>query len=202
MAMSARSTRLFLGLLPPATIREEVAVRAREVLHGAVSHVYAADDVHLTLVFLGEVEGESCSRVEAGLAGAFDGAAPVRLRIGGGGAFGGAGAFSVVGHERALWAGFDLDDLSRAGLGDLVARSRRLTAAAGIELAPHDLERPFVPHLTLARPRARERVPEACAALRFDLDWTADAVHLFASVGAAAGTGRYPVRASVRLSRS
>lgn len=191
--------RLFLGILPPADVRELVAARARAALEGTVAGVYAADDVHLTLVFLGDVGADAARAVERGLAAAYGAARPVALGLGG------AGAFGDAGRERALWAGFQLDDRQRAALEDLVARGRRLAAGCGVALPAADLERPFTPHLTVARPRARERVPDGFAALRFDAGWTADEVVLFESAGRASGergSARYPARARVRLAGS
>ncbi len=191
--MATSSTRIFLGIAPPLELQERVAAGARAVLSGTQLRVYHEQDIHLTLVFFGEVASEAASLVEHGLADAFRGARPVDLRVGG------TGSFESGGRERALWAGFDLQDESRERLLDIVDRGRRLAAGAGIEVPAADRERPFVPHLTLVRPRSGERAPESFASLRFDLDWTADAVSLFASVGGGAGTARYPVRASVRL---
>lgn len=185
--------RLFLAIVPPAEVRAEIAHRAARALDGCVDRVYVADDLHLTLVFLGDVERACAGRVVAGLEAAFTDASPIALRAAG------TGSFGVAGHERALWAGFDLDASSRARLEDLVARGRALAARSGIELAAHELARAYVPHLTLARPRARDRAPTEFAALRFDVGWTADEVALCESAGAGARDGRYPVRASVRL---
>jgi 2'-5' RNA ligase len=183
--------RLFLGLLPPPALAREVHDLARPALSDVP--VYAAGDLHLTLVFLGEVDPARAASLRAGLEDAFADASGVRLRVGG------SDAFEVPGHERALWAGFDLDAEQHAWLADLVARGRALAAASGVVLPAADLERPYVPHLTLARPHSRWRATPAFGALRFDLDWEADAVHLFESVGRDAATPRYPVRASCPL---
>jgi len=185
--------RLFLGLLPPAHLSDAVADGARKALGRDITRVYAAGDLHLTLVFLGDVPLEAAARVESGLQGAFEDAAPVALRVAG------TGSFPTPGHARTLWAGFDLAERERLGLLDLVARGRRLATEAGIELAARDLGAPYVPHLTLARPRPGERVPPEFAGLRFDLDWRADEVCLFESAGAGSPGGRYPVRASCAL---
>ncbi len=191
--MSAHTSRWFLGIAPPRDVAERIASIARAALAGTSLRTYTSEDLHLTLVFLGEVERERIESVERGLDDAFCAARPLALHVGG------TGVFESGGRERALWAGFDQSEGARAQLQDLVDRSRRLAADAGIELSASDLERPFVPHLTLARPRAREQAPPDFEHLRFDIDWRASAVHLFESVGRGVESGRYPVRASAEL---
>ncbi len=185
--------RLFLGLLPPPPVAASIAERTHAVLTGAIGKLYSADDLHLTLVFLGEVMPEREVELDVKFSRAFADAESFPLAIGGTGAFGSAGA------EWALWAGIQPDPASRARLQDLVARSRRLAKDCGIVLPVADLARPFAPHLTLARPRPRERTPTEFRTLRFDLGWTANAVHLFESLGGAGPGPHYPVRASQLL---
>lgn len=191
--MTTARTRLFLGILPPEDVRTAIADRARSVLGASGMRVYAAADLHLTLVFLGHVDPECARRVAAGMAEAFADAAPLALRVGG------TGSFPVGRRERALWAGFEPGDRERARLEDLVARGRRLAARSGVALDPADLARPFTPHLTLARPRGGESVPAGFASLRFDVAWVSAEVCLFESVGAGVPGGRYPVRARAAL---
>ncbi|MCY2961070.1 MAG: RNA 2',3'-cyclic phosphodiesterase [Planctomycetota bacterium] len=191
--MTPTGPRLFLGLLPAPEVRDEIAERARSLLGPSLARVYAAEDLHLTLVFLGRIPCENVRRIEVGMQAAFEGAAPIRLRVGG------TGSFPTAGHERALWAGLDLAPPGRMRLEDLVDRGRRLATAAGIQIGARDLAQSFVPHLTLAGPRAGESVPPAFEGLRFDLDWVAEEVLLFESLGATAPDGRYPVRARVHL---
>lgn len=191
--MSRQTSRWFLGIAPPRDVAERIAASARAALDGTLLRVYAAEDLHLTLVFLGEVEREFVKRVEVGFAAAYRDARPIALHVGG------TGVFESDGRARALWADFDHDEGSRSGLLDLVDRGRRLAADSGLELPASDLERPFVPHLTLARPRAREHAPPAFEHLRFDVGWTAREVHLFESVGRDSESGRYPTRGNAEL---
>jgi RNA 2',3'-cyclic 3'-phosphodiesterase len=97
---------------------------------------------HLTLAFLGDVEGEQRAEVDAAAAGAVAGRSPFRLWLSGDvGTFGRA----------VLWAGLDpspeLEGLAVA----LDAELRR----RGFDLE----ERAFVPHLTLARVARGRRLP-------------------------------------------
>lgn len=187
------SRRLFIGLLPPGEVREAVVAAARPLLSQVGGSVYAAGELHLTLCFLGQVDEARlpCLRIE--LATALASAAAVRLRVGG------TGVFPTPGKERTLWAGLDLQPEQRTGLLELVRRSRSAASAAGISWSGHDASsseaafQSFVPHLTLARPRSPGRLPPEFARLRFDREWTADAVVLFESRGAGGSSGRYPV---------
>jgi 2'-5' RNA ligase len=105
--------------------------------------------IHLTLVFLGDVEEERLPAVKSAMAVAVERWAGGRERrggvphvaIGGGGRFG-RGAFTT------LWAGVrgDVPDL-----GDLVKDLRRDLHAAKVPFDP----KAFRPHFTLARPGDR-----------------------------------------------
>lgn len=184
------SRRLFIGLLPPAEVRAAIVETARPVLGALRGTVYAAEDLHLTLCFLGQVAEARLPCLRSELAGALASASAVHLRVGG------TGAFPTPGKERTVWAGLDLRPDERAGLLELVRRSREASSAAGIDWNEGQSEPPlegFVPHLTLARPRSPGRVPPEFAGLRFDREWTADAVLLFESAGAGGSGGRYPV---------
>ena len=96
-----------------------------------------AEHLHMTLVFLGEVEE---SRVNAVIA-AYAEAAPVEpFDL----AFSGIGAFPLRGAPRALWIGVVEGERHLQALQQLLAdRAQRLR----IPLEP----RPFSPHLTLGR---------------------------------------------------
>lgn len=168
----------------------------RPVLAGLRGTLYTAEDLHLTLCFLGQVEENRLPCLRSELAGALASASAVHLRVGG------TGVFPTAGKERTLWAGLDLEPDQRARLLDLVRRSREAASAAGVDwnqgLAEPPLES-FVPHLTLARPRAPGHVPLEFAGLRFGRAWTAEAVLLFESAGARDSRGRYPVLARWQL---
>ena len=100
-----------------------------------------ADHLHLTLVFIGEVDersaGDLVNVMRQGIP------APAFELV-----FAGFGAFPPRGAPRVLWLG-TLDGAQQAI--DLHATVARRLAAAGVTAEP----RPFRPHLTLARWRAR-----------------------------------------------
>lgn len=98
----------------------------------------ATDGLHVTLHFLGGVEPARLEAVAAGCARAATVVAAADLTIGG------LGAFPSPRRARVLWAGID----DPAGLCAATARGLRTELGADSE------DRPFVPHLTLARFRA------------------------------------------------
>lgn len=136
----------------------------------------AASGIHLTLKFLGEISTD----LAGGLHAVLDEAAsrvrpfPVRVR--------GVGCFPSSRQPRVLWVG--LEDHG----GDLRTLQQAVeTGSARLGLPKED--RPFSPHLTLARVR-RDAGPEAAACVRFVLESEAgldlgempiEAIHLFRS---------------------
>jgi 2'-5' RNA ligase len=138
--------RLFIAVpLPP-----ELTERAAALLPAALPAVkrVAPDLMHVTLAFLGWTPDErladaiEAARAAAGTQGPFDLA------------FAGAGRFPERGRPRVAWLGIG------AGGPELA----RLAAATAEELRRHELrfdDRPFAPHLTLARLRPDATGPEA-----------------------------------------
>ena len=142
--------RVFCAVELPPQVRARAADHAAQI-RGLSTQVRAswprADNLHLTLKFLGEIAKE---RVEA-LSNAAESAAqsvqPFNLTIEG------AGAFPPRGFPRVLWLG--INDNS-GGLVRLQSNLEEECAAAGFARE----ERPFHPHLTLARIRAPQGARE------------------------------------------
>ncbi|MEV4479647.1 RNA 2',3'-cyclic phosphodiesterase [Micromonospora coxensis] len=144
--------RLFVAVYPPPAAVADLTARIAGLRIGAAQaagvNVRLADpaQLHVTLAFLGEVETDRLIDVESALGLAVQTARTTwqstpRLRLGGGGRFG-RGRFTVLwvdllGEVEALHV---LGRLIRSGL-----RRNRL---------PHD-DKPFRPHLTVARPGDR-----------------------------------------------
>ena len=96
------------------------------------------DNMHLTLKFLGEIPIESCKEMEAAIAMAADGVAPINLAVKG------VGVFSNIKHARVIWAGMAGDT------GGLVNFQQHLDAhLSKIGIGPE--KRPYRAHLTLGR---------------------------------------------------
>ncbi len=144
--------RLFVAVYPPRPAIDDLTAQVTGLRVGAAfaagTNVRLADptNAHLTLAFLGEVEDDRLVEVEStlGLAAQTfrdgrDGS--VRLRLGGGGSFG-RGRFTV------LWV-----DL-RGDVEGLATLARLIRIGLRRARLPHD-EKPFRPHLTIARPGDR-----------------------------------------------
>jgi len=151
--------RLFVAVYPPVEAVTHLGTRIAGLRVGAAAAagipVRLADpaDLHLTLAFLGEVDAARLVEVFSALGLAAerfrDGRdASPRLRLGGGGLFG-------DGRRTVLWT----DVRGDAEVLRILARlTRDRLRRAGL---PYD-EKPFRPHLTIARPGDR--------ATRADLD--------------------------------
>jgi 2'-5' RNA ligase len=127
------------------------------------------DQRHITLQFLGPVP-DPVALAES-VAESFRRAAPFSLVLGGAGAFPSARKGSV------LWIGVDRGS---EALADVAARVMHATEPLGFE--PDD--RPYRPHLTLARARRPQDLRELVAALdacEVSPHWTVDDVVLFDS---------------------
>jgi 2'-5' RNA ligase len=134
--------RLFVAIDLPEETRREIAAKqkliaAPLVRSGGSLKLVAPEQIHLTLLFLGEVQE---ARVPAAIdvmntavdLPAFDMA------------FGGAGVFPLRGAPRVLWMGVSAGAAPLTGLQHAIAeRIRRLGIAFD--------DRPFHPHLTLGR---------------------------------------------------
>lgn len=93
--------------------------------------------MHVTLRFLGEVEGPGVERVIDGFGAVAAATAPFSMGVRG------VGQFPPNGPPRVLWAGIDADP----GLAQLQRRVDQVCRRAGIERERHR----FAPHVTLAR---------------------------------------------------
>ena len=124
--------RLFVALRVPDPLRTAVeelqsGLRTARWLDG--------DGLHLTLAFIGEVEGSAQLRIEAALAGVTARALRMELH--------GLGCFPPRGAPRVLWTGAS----PKAELGALAQAVRRALGRAG--WSPE--RRRFMPHVTIAR---------------------------------------------------
>ena len=180
--------RLFVAWVPPAAVLDEIAAEINRLRSAAPELRWAKrDQWHLTLAFLGEVEERRIPGLAERLGRAAHRHDAFDLSFSGGGRF----------SHSILWAGVRGDrDRLRALAGSVAAAARR----AGVDL----VDRPYRPHLTLARSRARGDVdlrPLVASAAAFaGTTWTADAIHLIQSRLGANPTyttlGSWPLRAA------
>jgi len=161
--------RLFVALVPPAVVLDEIAAEINRLRQAAPDLRWSKrDQWHVTLAFLGEVEERRTPGLAERLGRAAHRHEAFELSFSGGGRF----------THSILWAGVGGDrDRLRALAGSAAAAARH----AGVDLA----DRPYRPHLTLARSRARGHVdlrPLVASVADFaGTTWTADAIHLIQS---------------------
>ena len=179
--------RLFVAVPIPAAVATRIGAVVGDVRDGLgpdgtrVRWVQM-EGLHVTIRFLGPTAPERVDGVAAAVvaaAGVIDG--PFEVRIGG------AGSFPDPARPRALWLGI------RAGAEVLGRLSAALTAELSADGWALD-ERPFRPHLTIARTDGVQVGAEAgrrlvAAAAELDLAFDADRVVLYRS-----HLGRGPAR--------
>jgi 2'-5' RNA ligase len=133
--------RAFVAIhLPPEVLRALAAVqdRLRAMPGGEAGRWVPAENMHLTIKFVGDVLPERLTALHLALQRACAGQSPFALPVGG------LGCFPNAQRPRVVWAGVQ-DAPGR--LDGLVAALEREAAAAGF---PRE-QRAFAPHLTLAR---------------------------------------------------
>ena len=151
--------------------------------------VYAASDLHLTLAFLGEVEEVLVRTIVRSAGDEFRGLTAPELRVGGT-----AGSFPDGERPRALWEGVEETFESMGRLAALRNRALQVAYSHGLRPRRADRERPFRPHVTVARPGREAAVPEDFFEDRDAGRWLPVDVTLFESLGAvSAGGDRYRV---------
>jgi RNA 2',3'-cyclic 3'-phosphodiesterase len=124
--------RLFVAIDLPAPIRSMLNVIGQGI---PGSRPVSEDQIHLTLRFIGEVEGGMAKDIHEALADVH--AVPFSLRVQG------VGFFPPRGMPRVLWAGLpQLNEL-------IVLRNRIERQLVSCGLPPE--QRKFAPHITIAR---------------------------------------------------
>jgi 2'-5' RNA ligase len=153
--------RLFIALNPSAEERARLAAASSDLREaGFPVRWLPADNVHLTLKFLGEVPEEGARAVSAAVDGGIGGIDPFDMQVGGFGAFPSARRPSVV------WAGIAPSE----ALSELQGKVEKALEALGF---PRE-DRPFKPHLTIGRSQKRARpsefrgLEEALAGIRYE----------------------------------
>jgi 2'-5' RNA ligase len=129
--------RLFVALEIPSTVRENLADLLKSLRTVSPQTRWVRPkNLHVTLKFIGEVPETKLAAIRSALAGArSDQIVTLDFR--------GLGFFPNEKHPRVFWAGIE----ASPNLKDLAADIDRATEKLGI---PRE-QRPFSPHLTLAR---------------------------------------------------
>lgn len=182
--------RLFIAVPLPTEIQDRAAACLPPGLPGL--RVVQPALLHLTLAFLGETPFARLPEVGAAAAEAARGQAAFPVT------FDHAGRFPATGAPATLWLGVGEGAAALGGLAEVLRAALR---GRGLALD----ERPFRPHLTLARlrrgtsPADRERILAALAALRIPpLGTVVERVTVVESVLSPRGP-RYTERAAAPL---
>jgi len=167
--------RLFIAVNLPEEIRQAIAlIPSHAVRLGKSVRWIRADQLHLTLKFLGHLPEAAATGVAVALNEACHRSRPFRLRSQG------IGCFPGTRNPRIIWVGIAGD------LEPLCDLQRRIDLATSPWAAPE--ERPFRPHLTIGRiaePRALnravlERLIKEQERSEFG-EWTVEAIDLMQS---------------------
>ena len=129
--------RLFVAVIPPRPVVLELRAALSTLPHGDPALRWCRPETwHVTLAFLGDVPEDALDDLKERLGRAAARNTPMELALAGGGHFGG----------RTLWTGVQGD---RDRLGRLAESVNSVARRCHIKVD----ERPFRPHLTLARVR-------------------------------------------------
>ena len=149
MSDSVRQIRSFIAIELPDEAKEGLARLRNELQrneHGFVKWVDPGG-IHVTLKFLGNIPAGQVAEITGAIGEATQGISPFHLEISG------LGAFPSVRQPRVLWVGV-------GGETDKLSRLQQNVDSALASLGFAREERPFAPHLTLARVREGTSGPE------------------------------------------
>ena len=171
--------RLFLAVNLPAALQSAIGLATAELRLIASDLAWVPDArVHLTLRFLGEQAEASVLPLSAAIDAVAARHMPTKAVVGG------VGAFPNFRRPRVLWMGVD---------GVSVLALQRDVEAACVALGQPAEDRPFRPHLTLARVKRRPSIAElrrlelAAGQLRFTSALTVSSIDLMQSTSAKGG---------------
>jgi len=180
--------RLFVAVeLDDATreaVRQEQQLAAKQLGRKSSLRLIDPRQVHLTLVFLGEVQSAMVDSLTDLMKQPIGEAAPFRLGIGG------LGAFPPHGAPRILWLGLT------SGARQITELHRAIASRVAVLGIPLE-DRAFRPHLTIgrwrdARPSDRPRF-DAGSVIRAVAEMTVDRVTLFESRLSSQGASHFPL---------
>lgn len=139
--------RLFLAIEIPQAVRREVARRIAGLRDRLPRARWVDPEIlHLTLLFFGQVDEANVPVLSTALRGAFARHPPVELRLAGG------GTFPPRRPARVAWIGLETTEAMDQGDADALAALQADATSAAVESIGFEAEdRPFHPHVTLAR---------------------------------------------------
>jgi 2'-5' RNA ligase len=142
-----RQMRLFIAVNFPSKLKNEIGSLISDLKEIPADLKWVeAQNIHLTLQFLGNVSEEQVTAVVEALKRAAAGAVPLTLKVGG------VGVFPSRERPRVFWAGISGDTAALLNLSRRVQREMRVLGFA-------QGKNTFSPHLTLARLRSAAGFP-------------------------------------------
>ena len=135
--------RTFVAIFPPQDVREALFHAAQNLATSRDLRLVGQEKIHLTLKFLGDVAEENLDTIEKALQPISEGHDPFEVSTSG------FGAFPTVNRASILWTGIEQGS---EHLRTVAEEVENLLAPAGFERE----NRPYIPHLTLGRARARQ----------------------------------------------
>jgi 2'-5' RNA ligase len=142
LARSPEEIRSFIAIELPQNVKDGLAVLRSELEKAEHTFVkwVAPEGIHLTLKFLGNIPFKQIAQITKAMEEATQGVSPFHLEISG------LGAFPNLKQPRVLWVGI-------SGEVDKLSSLQQNIDSALASFGFVEEERPFVPHLTLARIR-------------------------------------------------
>ncbi len=170
LANSPEQIRSFIAIELPEEVRRGLAKLRSEMERAEHRFVKWVDSegIHLTLKFLGNIPFKQVAEVTKAIEEAAQGIPPFHLEISG------LGAFPNLKQPRVLWVGI-------GGEVDTLLRLQQNIDSALASLGFAKEERPFMPHLTLARvrqgasPMERKNFGELAMSVTFEASYPIDA---------------------------
>lgn len=173
---AAETRRVFVAITPPDELAERIATRVGRVAEGVEGlRCYPGRDLHVTLCFLGQLEEARIHRLAGALPEELRGTWAPELSLGD------MQAFPGEEDPRVLWLGVE-EEGDRTRLAALAARVLGAAQTVGWRPGRAERERPFLPHLTVARRGAgSESVPASLWTIGSSQRWFPTDVTLYES---------------------
>jgi 2'-5' RNA ligase len=166
--------RAYVAIFPPQSVRLALFRAAHHLPAGRDFRLISPEKLHLTLKFLGDVAGDNLVQVKQALEPLGERHEPFEVRTSG------FGAFPSEKKARILWAGVGEGSESLRAVAQNV---EDLLQPAGFAKE----QRPYIPHLTLARARGRKAKLENGSISPPALRFRVSSVQLVKSVPMAGG---------------
>jgi len=166
--------RTFVAIFPPQRVRQALFRAARDLPAGKDFRLISPEKLHLTLKFLGDVAEDTLGRVKQALQPLSERHEPFEVSTSG------FGTFPSEKKARILWAGIGEGSESVRAVAQSV---EDLLQPAGFARE----QRPYMPHLTLARARSRRAKLENAGGEMPAFRFTVSSVELVESVPGAGG---------------